>query len=46
LLGLLLSYADSYISNYIRTMYALVILIAVLMVRPNGLFSRTSQRRV
>jgi len=46
LLGLLLSYADSYISNYIRTMYALVILIAVLMVRPNGLFSRTSERRV
>jgi len=46
LLGLLLSYADSYISNYIRTMYALVVLIAVLMVRPNGLFSRTSERRV
>lgn len=46
LLGLLLSYADSYISNYIRTMYALVVLIAVLMVRPNGLFSRSSERRV
>ena len=46
LLGLLLSYADSYISNAIRTMYALVVLIAVLMVRPNGLFSRTHERRV
>lgn len=46
LLGLLLSYADSYISNNIRTMYALVALIAVLMVRPNGLFSRSTARRV
>lgn len=46
LLGVLLSYADSYVSNNIETMYAFVILIAVLMVRPNGLFSRTSTRRV
>jgi branched-chain amino acid transport system permease protein len=46
LLGLLLSYADSYISNNIETMYAFVILIAVLMLRPNGLFSRATTRRV
>jgi branched-chain amino acid transport system permease protein len=46
LLGLLLSYANSYISNFITTMYALIALIAVLMLRPNGLFSRSSERRV
>ena len=46
LLGILLSLGDGYISNNIDTMYALVVLIAVLMVRPNGLFSRTSTRRV
>ena len=46
LLGLLLSYSNAYISNQISTMYALVILIAVLMVRPNGLFSRAVARRV
>lgn len=45
-LGLLLSWADSYISNNIEPMYALVILVAVLMVRPNGLFSRAAARRV
>jgi branched-chain amino acid transport system permease protein len=45
-LGILLSYGDSYISNDIEPMYALVILIAVLMLRPNGLFTRTSVRRV
>jgi branched-chain amino acid transport system permease protein len=45
-LGLLLSWADSYISNNIEPMYALVILIAVLMVRPNGLFARAAARRV
>jgi branched-chain amino acid transport system permease protein len=46
LLGVLLSYADSYVSNNIETMYAFVILIAALMIRPNGLFSRASTRRV
>ncbi|HEU5033325.1 MAG TPA: branched-chain amino acid ABC transporter permease [Mycobacteriales bacterium] len=46
LLGILLSYAGSYISNNIPTMYAFLILLAVLMVRPNGLFSRTTARRV
>src|SRR5947209_5682255 len=46
LLGLLLSYADAYIDNNIEGMYALIILIAVLMVRPNGLFARRAMRRV
>jgi branched-chain amino acid transport system permease protein len=46
LLGILLSYGDDYVSNRVETMYALIILIAVLMIRPNGLFSRTSTRRV
>jgi branched-chain amino acid transport system permease protein len=46
LLGILLSYGDDYVSNRVETMYALIILIAVLMVRPNGLFSRSSTRRV
>jgi branched-chain amino acid transport system permease protein len=45
-LGLLLSWADSYIDNNIEPMYALVILVAVLMVRPNGLFARAAARRV
>jgi len=38
--------ADSYIDNNIEGMYALIILIAVLMVRPNGLFARQHARRV
>jgi len=46
LLGVLLSYGDDYVSNRIETLYAFVILIAVLMVRPAGLFSRASTRRV
>jgi branched-chain amino acid transport system permease protein len=46
LLGVLLSYGDGYVDNNIEGMYALVILIAVLMIRPNGLFSRTAMRRV
>jgi branched-chain amino acid transport system permease protein len=45
-LGILLSWADSYISNNIEPFYALIILIAVLMVRPNGLFARATARRV
>jgi branched-chain amino acid transport system permease protein len=45
-LGILLSWADSYISNNIEPMYAFLILLAVLMVRPNGLFARTAARRV
>src|SRR4051794_13430399 len=46
LLGLALSYADSYISNNIQTMYAFLILLAVLMVKPNGLFARSRTRQV
>jgi len=46
LLGVLLSYGDDYVSNRIETLYAFVILIAVLMVRPACLFSRASPRRV
>ena len=46
ILGVALSLADSYIDNNIEGMYALIILIAVLMVRPNGLFARQHARRV
>jgi branched-chain amino acid transport system permease protein len=45
-LGIVLSWADSYVDNNIEGMYALLILIAVLMVRPNGLFARQHARRV
>jgi len=45
-LGILLSWADSYIDNNVEGMYALLILIGVLMVRPNGLFARQRVRRV
>jgi branched-chain amino acid transport system permease protein len=45
-LGVALSLADSYIDNNVEGMYALIILIAVLMVRPNGLFARQHARRV
>ena len=46
LLGIVLSWANSYVSNNIPTFYAFLILLAVLMVRPNGLFTRTAVRRV
>ena len=46
ILGILLSYGDSYVDNNIEPVYAFIILIAVLMVRPNGLFSRSAARRV
>ena len=46
ILGVLLSYGDSYVDNNVEGMYALLILIAVLMIRPNGLFSRVAARRV
>lgn len=45
-LGVLLSYGDSYVDNNIEAMYALAILIAVLMIRPNGLFARAAARKV
>jgi branched-subunit amino acid ABC-type transport system permease component len=34
------------VSNDIDSFYVLVVLLVVLMARPNGLFSRRSERRV
>jgi len=48
--GLVIGFALSYIAGYLgaelESMGALVILVAVLMVRPEGVFSRTAPRRV
>ena len=46
LLGLVLSYVSGYEGASLVTLAALVVLIAVLMVRPGGLFSSTGERRV
>jgi branched-chain amino acid transport system permease protein len=46
LTGLALSYASGYIGSDITPLAALVLLIVVLLVRPNGLFSGTQTRRV
>jgi branched-chain amino acid transport system permease protein len=46
LLGLVLSYVSGYEGAALVTLAALVVLIAVLMVRPGGLFSSTRERRV
>ena len=46
MLGLALSYVSGYGGAELVTLGALVILIAVLMVRPSGLFTRTQARRV
>jgi branched-chain amino acid transport system permease protein len=46
LLGLALSYVSGYAGSETVTLGALVILIATLMVRPSGLFSRAQERRV
>jgi branched-chain amino acid transport system permease protein len=45
-LGLVLSYVSGYEGSSLVTLAALVVLIAVLMVRPAGLFSSTRERRV
>jgi branched-chain amino acid transport system permease protein len=45
-LGLALSYVSGYEGSSLVTLAALVILIAVLMIRPRGLFSSTQERRV
>jgi branched-chain amino acid transport system permease protein len=45
-LGLALSYVSGYAGSEVVTLGALVILIAVLMVRPSGLFTPTRERRV
>ncbi|HXW58970.1 MAG TPA: branched-chain amino acid ABC transporter permease [Solirubrobacteraceae bacterium] len=46
ILGLVLSYVSGYEGASLVTLAALVVLIAVLMVRPSGLFSSTRERRV
>jgi branched-chain amino acid transport system permease protein len=46
LLGLALSYISGYLGAETVTLGALVILVAVLMVRPNGLFAYERERRV
>jgi branched-chain amino acid transport system permease protein len=46
LLGLVLSYVSGYEGASLVTLAALVVLVAVLMVRPQGLFSTTKERRV
>jgi branched-chain amino acid transport system permease protein len=45
-LGLALSYIGGYLSPDLETVGALVILIGVLMVRPEGLFASAQQRKV
>jgi branched-chain amino acid transport system permease protein len=45
-MGLALSYIGGYLSPQLETIGALVVLIAVLMVRPEGIFSAPKQRRV
>jgi branched-chain amino acid transport system permease protein len=46
ILGLALNYVSGYEGSALVTLAALVVLIAVLMVRPNGLFTRAQERRV
>jgi branched-chain amino acid transport system permease protein len=46
LLGLLLSYLAGYAGSDVVTLGALAVLVGVLLVRPNGLFSRSEGRRV
>ncbi len=45
-LGLALSYVSGYEGSSVVTLAAMVILVAVLMVRPSGLFSIAQERRV
>jgi branched-chain amino acid transport system permease protein len=45
-LGLLLSYLSGYAGSEVVTLGALVVVIVVLMVRPNGLFTSAAGRRV
>ena len=44
--GLVLSYASGYLGSDLTQLAALVLLVAVLLVRPNGLFSGSQARRV
>lgn len=45
-IGLVLTYVGGYMSPDLETVGALVVLIGVLMVRPEGMFAATKQRRV
>jgi branched-chain amino acid transport system permease protein len=45
-LGLSLSYVSGYAGSSLVTLAALLVLIAVLMVRPEGLFATTRARRI
>lgn len=45
-IGLLLSYVSGYLGSDLVTLASLVILVAVLLVRPQGLFARSAARRV
>jgi branched-chain amino acid transport system permease protein len=45
-IGLVLTYVGGYVSPDLETVGALVVLIGVLMFRPEGLFAATKQRRV
>jgi branched-chain amino acid transport system permease protein len=45
-IGLLLSYVSGYLGSELVALAALAILMAVLLVRPQGLFARTAARRV
>jgi branched-chain amino acid transport system permease protein len=45
-IGLLLSYVSGYVGSELVALAALAILVAVLLVRPQGLFARTAARRV
>lgn len=46
IIGLGLNYVGGYLSTDLEPVGALVILIAVLMIRPQGIFSRSGERRV
>jgi branched-chain amino acid transport system permease protein len=45
-IGLLLSYVSGYLGSELVAMASLVILVAVLLVRPQGLFAKAAARRV
>jgi branched-chain amino acid transport system permease protein len=45
-LGVLLSYVAAYLGGDLQTLSALAVLVFILMVRPNGLFTTTATRRV
>ena len=46
LLGVVLSYAGGYLGSNLVLVYGLAVLVLVLMIRPSGLFSAATARRV